>query len=295
MKWLKMVQVAGQLASSIKLQMSFDAGTLAASSHERAVLGSVRQAARPAPDLTGPSGRRHRKAVQLCPSPCRSAGGVPAMSALVRLVLQFRLLVLAVAAGILAFGLTSLPSMSVDAFPEFAPPQVEIQTEALGLSAAEVEQLITSPMEADLLNGVAWVEAIRSKSVPGLSSIQMVFKPGTDLFRARQLVSERLTQARALPQRFGGASPDAAAVLDQPGHDDPADVKRHVGHRHVRPGPVDHEARAPGRSRRRERGDLGPARPATSSPGGSGAAPGQGRDAGRSHQDAPATPCGFRP
>ncbi|MDI3210762.1 efflux RND transporter permease subunit [Arthrobacter sp. AL12] len=132
------------------------------------------------------------------------------MAAILRLVLQFRLLVLAVAAGILAFGLTSLPGMAVDAFPEFAPPQVEIQTEALGLSAAEVEQLITSPMEADLLNGVAWVEAIRSKSVPGLSSIQMVFEPGTDLFRARQLVSERLTQARALP------NVSAAPVLMQP-------------------------------------------------------------------------------
>ncbi|MDF9750559.1 efflux RND transporter permease subunit [Arthrobacter sp. ES3-54] len=132
------------------------------------------------------------------------------MSAIVRWTLQFRLLVLASAAGILALGLTNLPSMSVDAFPEFAPPQVEIQTEALGLSAAEVEQLVTSPMEADLLNGVAWVEAIRSKSVPGLSSIQMVFKPGTDLFRARQLVSERLTQARALP------NVSAAPVLMQP-------------------------------------------------------------------------------
>ena len=132
------------------------------------------------------------------------------MSAIVRWTLQFRLLVLAAAAAILALGLTNLPSMSVDAFPEFAPPQVEIQTEALGLSAAEVEQLVTSPMEADLLNGVAWVEAIRSKSVPGLSSIQMVFKPGTDLFRARQLVSERLTQARALP------NVSAAPVLMQP-------------------------------------------------------------------------------
>ncbi|AXJ11709.1 transporter [Arthrobacter sp. PM3] len=132
------------------------------------------------------------------------------MAAILRLVMQFRLLVLAVAAGIVAFGFTSLPGMSVDAFPEFAPPQVEIQTEALGLSAAEVEQLVTSPMEADLLNGVAWVEAIRSKSVPGLSSIQMVFKPGTDLFRARQLVAERLTQARALP------NVSAAPVLMQP-------------------------------------------------------------------------------
>ncbi|GAA5199750.1 efflux RND transporter permease subunit [Arthrobacter gyeryongensis] len=132
------------------------------------------------------------------------------MGTILRWVLQFRFLVLALAVGVLGFGFTSLPGMAVDAFPEFAPPQVEIQTEALGLSAAEVEQLITSPMEADLLNGVAWVEAIHSRSVPGLSSIQMVFKPGTDLFRARQLVSERLTQARALP------NVSAAPVLMQP-------------------------------------------------------------------------------
>ena len=89
--------------------------------------------------------------------------------------------------------------MAVDSMPEFAPAQVEIQTEALGLSAVEVEQLITSPMEADLLNGVAWLDEIRSKSVPGLSSIELVFQPGTDLLRARQLVAERMTQAHALP------------------------------------------------------------------------------------------------
>jgi Cu/Ag efflux pump CusA len=132
------------------------------------------------------------------------------MGAVLGWVLQFRILVLVVAAGVLGYGFTALPAMSVDAFPEFAPPQVEIQTEALGLSAAEVEQLVTSPMEADLLNGVAWVEAIRSKSLPGLSSVQLVFQPGTDMFRARQLVAERLTQARALP------NVSAAPVLMQP-------------------------------------------------------------------------------
>lgn len=132
------------------------------------------------------------------------------MGAVLGWVLQFRILVLVVAAGVLGYGFTALPNMPVDAFPEFAPPQVEIQTEALGLSAAEVEQLVTSPMEADLLNGVAWVEAIRSKSLPGLSSIQLVFQPGTDMFRARQLVAERLTQARALP------NVSAAPVLMQP-------------------------------------------------------------------------------
>ena len=116
-----------------------------------------------------------------------------------RFSLQFRILVLAVAAGIIGFGIINIPRMAVDGLPEFAPAHVEIQTEALGLSAVEVEQLITTPMEADLLNGVPWLEEIRSKSVPGLSSIELVFRPGTDLMRARQLVAERMTQAHALP------------------------------------------------------------------------------------------------
>jgi Cu/Ag efflux pump CusA len=120
-------------------------------------------------------------------------------SFLVRWSLQFRLLVLAVAAGIIAMGIVLLPDSPVDALPEFAPAHVEIQTEALGLSAVEVEQLITSPMEVDLLNGVAFVDEIRSESVPGLSSVELVFEPGTDLLRARQLVAERLTMAHALP------------------------------------------------------------------------------------------------
>lgn len=116
-----------------------------------------------------------------------------------RFSLQFRILVLAIAAGVIAFGIINVPRMAVDGLPEFAPAHVEIQTEALGLSALEVEQLITVPMEADLLHGVAWLEEIRSKSVPGLSSIELVFRPGTDLMRARQLVAERMTQAHALP------------------------------------------------------------------------------------------------
>lgn len=116
-----------------------------------------------------------------------------------RFSLQFRILVLALAAGLITFGIVNVPHIAVDTMPEFAPAHVEIQTEALGLSAVEVEQLITSPMEADLLNGVAWLDEIRSKSVPGLSSIELVFEPGTDLLRARQLVAERMTQAVALP------------------------------------------------------------------------------------------------
>jgi Cu/Ag efflux pump CusA len=85
--------------------------------------------------------------------------------------------------------------MPADVLPEFSPPFVEIQTEALGLSAEEVEQMITVPMEQDLIAGVAWLDVIRSESVPGLSSVVIFFEPGTDLFRARQMVSERLAQA----------------------------------------------------------------------------------------------------
>lgn len=113
--------------------------------------------------------------------------------------LKLRFLVIVLAAALMAFGVSQLREMPVDVFPEFNPPLVEVQTEALGLSAAEVEALITTPMEADLLNGVAWLDKIYSESVPGLSSILMVFEPGTDPIRARQMVQERLTQAHALP------------------------------------------------------------------------------------------------
>lgn len=112
---------------------------------------------------------------------------------------RFRLLVVALAVGVLALAVIQTRGSRLDVLPEFSPPYVEVQTEALGLSAAEVEQLITVPLEADLLNGVAFVDQIRSRSVLGLSSIVMVFEPGTDLYRARQLVAERMTQAHALP------------------------------------------------------------------------------------------------
>jgi CzcA family heavy metal efflux pump len=111
--------------------------------------------------------------------------------------LRFRLLVVGIAVGILAVGVSQLRNAPVDVLPEFTPAYVEIQTEALGLSAEEVEQLITVPLEADLLNGVQGVDVIRSDSVPSMSSIVLVFEPGTDVYRARQLVQERLTQVGA--------------------------------------------------------------------------------------------------
>jgi Cu/Ag efflux pump CusA len=121
------------------------------------------------------------------------------MRAILGWSLRFRMIVAALAAGMLVLGVAQLRAVPVDILPEFTPPYVEIQTEALGLSADEVEQLITVPLEADLLQGVAFLQDIRSKSVAGLSSIVLIFDPGTDIFRARQVVAERLTQAHALP------------------------------------------------------------------------------------------------
>ena len=122
------------------------------------------------------------------------------MGAIIGWSLRFRLLVVALAAGVLAFGFAQLRDAPVDVLPEFTPPYAEIQTEALGLSATEVENLITVPLEADLLNGVEGVEVIRSESLPGLSSVVLVFAPGTDVYRARQLVQERLAHAHVLPR-----------------------------------------------------------------------------------------------
>jgi CzcA family heavy metal efflux pump len=119
------------------------------------------------------------------------------MSRIIGASLRFRLLVVGIAAGVLAVGVAQLRNAPVDVLPEFTPAYVEIQTEALGLSAEEVEQLITVPLEADLLNGVQGVDVIRSDSVPSMSSIVLVFEPGTDVYRARQLVQERLTQVGA--------------------------------------------------------------------------------------------------
>src|SRR5829696_8297122 len=109
--------------------------------------------------------------------------------------LRFWMLLIAIAVGVMAIGIVQLRNAPVDVLPEFTPPYVEVQTESLGLSANEVEEMITVPLEADLLNGIEGVDVIRSESVSGLSDIVLVFEPGTDTYHARQLVQERLTGA----------------------------------------------------------------------------------------------------
>ena len=109
--------------------------------------------------------------------------------------LRLRRIVVALAVGVVALAVVQVNDTGVDTLPEFQPPTVEVQTEALGLSAAEVEQLITVPLEQDLLVGVPFLDEIESVSLPGLSSVVMTFDPGTDVLTARQVVQERLTQA----------------------------------------------------------------------------------------------------
>ncbi|QIN83167.1 MMPL family transporter [Rubrobacter tropicus] len=108
--------------------------------------------------------------------------------------LRFRWLVIFAAAVLMIFGIGETRNADVDVFPEFAPPQVEIQTIAVGNSSQQVEELITIPLE-DQLNGIPGLEEMRSKSVIDLSQIQLIFSRDTDLYEARQLVQERLTAA----------------------------------------------------------------------------------------------------
>src|SRR5919107_836153 len=108
--------------------------------------------------------------------------------------LRFRWLVLFAAAALIVFGIGETRNADVDVFPEFAPPMVEIQTIAVGNSSEQVEELVTVPLE-NQLNGLPGLEEMRSRSVSDLSQIELLFSRDTDLYEARQLVQERLTEA----------------------------------------------------------------------------------------------------
>ena len=121
------------------------------------------------------------------------------MSWLVELALRLRVAVLALSVLLIVVGLRLVPEMPLDVFPEFAPPYIEIQTEAPGLSAEEVENLVSFPLENALI-GTPGLETLRSKSVMGLSSIRLLLHANADVYRARQLVQERLaTETPRLP------------------------------------------------------------------------------------------------
>ncbi len=124
--------------------------------------------------------------------------------------LKYRYIVMALASGLMFFGVQQLSASQIDVFPEFAPPRVEVQTPSLGLSASEVESLVTVPLEQSLA-GIPGLDELRSKSVEQLSSILLIFDRGTDLLDARQLVNERI--ARVSPSLPTWASPP---VIIQP-------------------------------------------------------------------------------
>jgi CzcA family heavy metal efflux pump len=105
--------------------------------------------------------------------------------------LKFRYLVVAAGAALVLVGVATLRDTPVDVFPEFAQPKVEVQTITIGLSAEETEELVTVPIEQALI-GLPDLDTIRSKSVPQLSDVVLLFDRGTDLLRARQLVQERI-------------------------------------------------------------------------------------------------------
>ncbi|MCP9828993.1 efflux RND transporter permease subunit [Synechococcus sp. Lug-A] len=107
-----------------------------------------------------------------------------------------RWLVVVAAILISLWGLSILSRMPLDVFPQFAPPQVDVQTTADGLAPEEVERRITVPIES-AVNGLPGVETVRSSSKVGLSMVQVVFAQNADINRARQSVAERLQQIEA--------------------------------------------------------------------------------------------------
>lgn len=121
------------------------------------------------------------------------------MQAIVRFSIRFNGVIIALACLLVVYGLYSLTRSNLDVFPEFSPTQLVIQTESPGLSAELVEKLVSQPIENSIA-GTVGIESMRSQSIPGLSVVTIIFTEGTDIYRNRQVVAERLaTMTGQLP------------------------------------------------------------------------------------------------
>ena len=121
------------------------------------------------------------------------------LTTLVRMSLARPWLVMLIALLVSGYGIFVLSRVQFEVFPEFVPAQASVQAEAPGMTAAQVELLITRPIE-NAINGATGVESVRSESIQGLSVINVVFRQGEDPYRARQVVAERLAEVvRSLP------------------------------------------------------------------------------------------------
>lgn len=114
------------------------------------------------------------------------------MSAIVRFSIRFHGVIVGLAALVVLYGIYTLTRSNLDVFPEFSPTQVVIQTEAPGLSAELVESLISQPIENSIA-GTVGIDSMRSQSIPGVSVVTIIFREGTDVYRNRQVIAERLT------------------------------------------------------------------------------------------------------
>ena len=114
------------------------------------------------------------------------------LNAIVAFSIRFRGVIIALGCAFLAYAIFSMSRVPYSDFPEFAPPEVTIQTEAPGLSPEQVEILVSQPLENGI-NGVAGIDSLRSRSIQGLSVITVVFRFDTDVYIDRQAVSERLS------------------------------------------------------------------------------------------------------
>ena len=118
------------------------------------------------------------------------------LAALIRWSLRFPIVVCALAAILVVYGVVVLVRAKYDVFPEFVPPQASVQTEAPGLVAEQVELLVTLPIE-QAISGASGVQAVRSETISGLSVVTVVFQEGTDPYRSRQIVAEALGEVAA--------------------------------------------------------------------------------------------------